>query len=523
MSPEVLMQGRVSKASDVYSFGILRECVCPGVLHSLWSAARGYSKQLPGRQCKGVCRRAVRCLDARKHRIGPCLTLHTSSHPACFVRNLSPLCRCRTTCRTVFELYTGQQAYSEIPPPMLAYHVATAGGRPHLPAHCPAPYRLLAEACWAAQPADRWVQSCLACCTLLLSGRAAAAAAAACVPLRFVACRLLSVHTALNVCPLHLRNDTGTCATPPCRHQDPFTMPHVSAPRTHRPLRPTFKEAYEALRAMTSVTQHHLLHLPASATSPASPRSPASAAAAAAAADLAAAPGGAQASAAAAAAGVAPACASPKGPSAAASSTSIPLAATAGGDGAAPGRLCSPPANGASGPSVAVTVLNVNAMHHNALGNHSNKAHEPQLLFDSGSGAHGVRNGTGTGATSSLAVSSIPATGTAAAATAAGHPSNGSGADSANATVRSGGTGGVVSGGHSRTAHAAVAAFNAAVSSFAAAMAQQAEAAPAADGGSGAAAASAQGEPAAAVAAVPLVQQAGFTEAPDASATGARS
>lgn len=58
----------------------------------------------------------------------------------------------------MFELYTGQQAYWEIPPPMLAYHVTTAGGRPHLPAHCPAPYKLLAEACWAAQPADRWAR-----------------------------------------------------------------------------------------------------------------------------------------------------------------------------------------------------------------------------------------------------------------------------------------------------------------------------------------------------------------------------
>ncbi len=27
MAPEVLLHGRVSKASDVYSFGILRECV----------------------------------------------------------------------------------------------------------------------------------------------------------------------------------------------------------------------------------------------------------------------------------------------------------------------------------------------------------------------------------------------------------------------------------------------------------------------------------------------------------------
>ncbi len=57
----------------------------------------------------------------------------------------------------VFELYTGQQAYGDISPAILPYHVAKAGARPHLPDHCPPAYRALAEACWAAQPADRWV------------------------------------------------------------------------------------------------------------------------------------------------------------------------------------------------------------------------------------------------------------------------------------------------------------------------------------------------------------------------------
>ncbi|EFJ51656.1 hypothetical protein VOLCADRAFT_116305 [Volvox carteri f. nagariensis] len=78
MAPEVLVHGRVSKASDVYSFGIL-----------------------------------------------------------------------------LYELYTGQQAYWDVPQPMLAYHVATAGGRPLLPAHCPPAYRALAKVCWSSEPAAR--------------------------------------------------------------------------------------------------------------------------------------------------------------------------------------------------------------------------------------------------------------------------------------------------------------------------------------------------------------------------------
>ncbi|KAG2490397.1 hypothetical protein HYH03_011197 [Edaphochlamys debaryana] len=78
MAPEVLVQGRVSKASDVYSFGIL-----------------------------------------------------------------------------LYELYTGQQAYWDVPPPMLAYHVATTGGRPMLPPHCPTGFRGLAKACWAAEVSER--------------------------------------------------------------------------------------------------------------------------------------------------------------------------------------------------------------------------------------------------------------------------------------------------------------------------------------------------------------------------------
>ncbi|GIL45404.1 hypothetical protein Vafri_2654 [Volvox africanus] len=89
MAPEVLLHGHVSKASDVYSFGIL-----------------------------------------------------------------------------LYELYTGEQAYLDIPQPMLAYHVATSGGRPLLPSHCPAAYRGLAKACWASDPtarptfeeAYRWLQ-----------------------------------------------------------------------------------------------------------------------------------------------------------------------------------------------------------------------------------------------------------------------------------------------------------------------------------------------------------------------------
>ncbi|KAG2423701.1 hypothetical protein HXX76_015091 [Chlamydomonas incerta] len=78
MAPEVLVQGRVSKCSDVYAFGIL-----------------------------------------------------------------------------LYELYTGQHAYYDVPPPMLAYHVATAGGRPLLPSHCPTAYRALAKACWSSDTATR--------------------------------------------------------------------------------------------------------------------------------------------------------------------------------------------------------------------------------------------------------------------------------------------------------------------------------------------------------------------------------
>ncbi|GFR45490.1 hypothetical protein Agub_g6834, partial [Astrephomene gubernaculifera] len=78
MAPEVLLHGRVSKSSDVYSFGIF-----------------------------------------------------------------------------LYELYTGQQAYWDVPQPMLAYHVASAGGRPLLPHLCPPAYRGLAKACWASEVAAR--------------------------------------------------------------------------------------------------------------------------------------------------------------------------------------------------------------------------------------------------------------------------------------------------------------------------------------------------------------------------------
>ncbi|GLI64217.1 hypothetical protein VaNZ11_007413 [Volvox africanus] len=55
----------------------------------------------------------------------------------------------------LYELYTGEQAYLDIPQPMLAYHVATSGGRPVLPPHCPPAYRGLAKACWASEPTAR--------------------------------------------------------------------------------------------------------------------------------------------------------------------------------------------------------------------------------------------------------------------------------------------------------------------------------------------------------------------------------
>lgn len=58
----------------------------------------------------------------------------------------------------LYELYTGQHAYYDIPPPMLAYHVATAGARPMLPAHCPTAYRALAKACWSSDVPTRWAR-----------------------------------------------------------------------------------------------------------------------------------------------------------------------------------------------------------------------------------------------------------------------------------------------------------------------------------------------------------------------------
>jgi hypothetical protein len=61
----------------------------------------------------------------------------------------------------LYELYTGQHAYFDIPPPMLAYHVATAGGRPLLPQHCPTAYRALAKACWSSDVAVRSVCVCV--------------------------------------------------------------------------------------------------------------------------------------------------------------------------------------------------------------------------------------------------------------------------------------------------------------------------------------------------------------------------
>jgi serine/threonine protein kinase len=57
------------------------------------------------------------------------------------------------------ELISGHRAYQGVPIPLLPHEVAVKGLRPKWPGGLPEEYRdlqLLAEACWAQQPQDRW-------------------------------------------------------------------------------------------------------------------------------------------------------------------------------------------------------------------------------------------------------------------------------------------------------------------------------------------------------------------------------
>ena len=56
---------------------------------------------------------------------------------------------------TLWELFTGGHAFAGVPRALLGHRVAVQGLRPVFPPFCPAEYRALAEACWAADPDAR--------------------------------------------------------------------------------------------------------------------------------------------------------------------------------------------------------------------------------------------------------------------------------------------------------------------------------------------------------------------------------
>lgn len=58
----------------------------------------------------------------------------------------------------LYEIITGQRAFSGIPLPLLPHEVAVKGVRPQWPSDVPPvfrPLQLLAEACWVHEPSDR--------------------------------------------------------------------------------------------------------------------------------------------------------------------------------------------------------------------------------------------------------------------------------------------------------------------------------------------------------------------------------
>lgn len=50
---------------------------------------------------------------------------------------------------TMWELYTGQHPFPQVPAAMLAHHVADLGERPCFPLDAPDSYAQLAQRCWA--------------------------------------------------------------------------------------------------------------------------------------------------------------------------------------------------------------------------------------------------------------------------------------------------------------------------------------------------------------------------------------
>lgn len=116
MAPEVFA-GRLTKASDVFSFGILSECGAG--LHSHTLMLTSFLR---------IC-------------VGPA-TL--------------PTCLCTPSLRpAVYEVWMRRRAWPGLPLAKLIFAVVSQHSRPPVPPGCPDGYAALMQQCWADAPEER--------------------------------------------------------------------------------------------------------------------------------------------------------------------------------------------------------------------------------------------------------------------------------------------------------------------------------------------------------------------------------
>jgi hypothetical protein len=143
MAPEVMLHGRISKAADVYAFGMVSSGTTDG--------------------CAG--QRAV-CLWQQQQQQLSCTVLQPSPIPhvplvqGCLhdcTKQVGPACCTHPLCppQVLWEVYTGGHVFKGVPRALLGHQVTTAHKRPEWPPGTPPGYSSLAAACWDASAAKR--------------------------------------------------------------------------------------------------------------------------------------------------------------------------------------------------------------------------------------------------------------------------------------------------------------------------------------------------------------------------------
>jgi len=134
MGPEALLRGHISKAADVYSFGV--------TLWELLTGCHAYhgKRKTVSWACISLCG------------LPPSAGRHMPPETAVTMRT----CLCHGLLCSVLSWFCTVLCCEGIPRALLGHQVAVVGLRPAFPEFTPYEYRNLAERCWLPDPDKRW-------------------------------------------------------------------------------------------------------------------------------------------------------------------------------------------------------------------------------------------------------------------------------------------------------------------------------------------------------------------------------